>query len=541
MAHFHLKPLLLATLLSFSTISYADPELPLSNEPLAPAEEINVETVEAQVAQEVLSAATETNSTTPESILVVKDQKNDLWTRVRQGYAIPDLNNALVENQLNWYSARPDYIRRITDRASLYLYHVLEELEKRGMPSELALLPFIESAFNPQAMSTAKASGMWQFMPATGRDFKLKQNMFHDERRGVLDSTDAALTYLEKLYGMFGDWQLALAAYNWGEGSVQRAIKKQEAAGLPVDYDSMSYLMPKETQNYVPKLQAVKNIITQPEQFNLTLPEVQNEPYFVAVDRTRDIDVHVAAQLAELTVADFKMLNPQFNRPVIVGDAETKILLPLENLETFQTNLSNWKGPLSSWTAYTVHKNERVESIAQRVGAPVSVIKEVNQIPANMLVKAGSTLLVPRTAHKEHADIAQHVVDNASLLFTSARHTKKITITAKKKDSLASIAKRYRVSTAQIKQWNNLPSNAVKSGQKLQIEVAVLSTKTPTKSASKVANKVALKQSTKSTTKAITKPLAKNTLVQKPKAKSTLVSKQTKKVTIAQFKKQPSF
>jgi len=533
MAHFYLKPLLLAAFISFSALSYADTELTLSPEILTPAEEINVETVEAQVTPEVLSASTETDSPTPESILVNKDQKDDLWARVRQGYAIPDLNNALVENQLNWYSARPDYLLRITDRASLYLYHVLEELEKRGMPTELALLPFIESAFNPQAMSTAKASGMWQFMPATGRDFKLKQNMFHDERRGVLDSTDAALTYLEKLYGMFGDWQLALAAYNWGEGSVQRAIKKQEAAGLPVDYNSMAYLMPKETQNYVPKLQAVKNIISQPEQFDLTLPEVENEPYFVAIDRTRDIDVHVAAQLAELTVADFKMLNPQFNRPIIVGDAETKILLPLDNLEIFQTNLSNWKGPLSNWTAYTVHKNERVESIAQRVGAPVSVIKEVNQIPANMLVKAGSTLLIPRTADTGHGDIAQHVVDNASLLFTSARHTKKITITARKNDSLASIAKRYKVSAAQIKQWNNLPSNSVKSGQKLQLDVAVSSVKLRTK--------IATKSLAKSTNKSTSKPGAKNTLVKKSVGKSTLVSKQTKKTTVAQFKKQPSF
>lgn len=514
MARFHLKPLFLAIFITaFSTFSYADSETTEVTE--------TISTPEVSSTSPVLSE---------EVAFFLENQEDDLWARVRRGYAIPDLNNTLVDNQLAWYSARPDYLLRITDRASLYLYHVVEELEKRGMPTELALLPFIESAFNPQAMSTAKASGMWQFMPATGRDFKLKQNMFHDERRGVLDSTNAALTYLEKLHGMFGDWQLALAAYNWGEGSVQRAIKKQEAAGLPVDYNSMSYLMPKETQNYVPKLQAVKNIISNPEQFNIALPKVENEPYFVAVDRIRDIDVHVAAQLAELPLADFKMLNPQFNRPIIIGDAETKILLPADNLEIFQNNLSNWKGPLSSWTTYTVRKNERVESIAQRVGAPASVIKEVNHIPANMLVKAGSTLLIPKTAYTGNSDIAQHVVDNASLLFTSERRTKKITVTARKKDSLASIAKRYKVSAAQIKQWNKLRSDTVKSGQKLQIEVAVSSAKPRIKTA---ANKSPAKRNNTR--------VAQSSSEKKAKVKSMLVSKRTKKVTVAQFKKPSSF
>lgn len=529
MAHFHLKPLLLATFITFSALSYADSKL-LSNTGSAGTEVIDIAAYEALMTPEVTPTATDIPA---ESVPFSAIKKEDLWARVRHGYGIPDLNNALVDNQLAWYSTRPEYLLRITDRATLYLYHVVEELEKRGMPTELALLPFIESAFNPQAMSTAKASGMWQFMPATGRDFNLKQNMFHDERRGVLDSTDAALTYLEKLYGMFGDWQLALAAYNWGEGSVQRAIKKQEAAGLPVDYNSMSYLMPKETQNYVPKLQAVKIIINNPELFNIKLPEVANEPYFVAIERTRDIDVHVAAQLAELSVAEFKMLNPQFNRPIIIGDAETKILLPADNLEIFQTNLSNWKGPLSNWTAYKVQQNERVETIAQRVGAPVSVIKEVNQIPANMLVKAGSTLLIPKSADAEHSDIAQHVVDNASLAFASERRTKKITITAGKKDSLARLAKRYNVSVAQIRQWNNLQSNTVKSGQKLQIEVAMSSAKSPAKRATKA--------STKSAKKSTTKRIAKNDSAKKSKGKPTLVSKQTKKMPVAQFKtKQPS-
>src|SRR6059058_1741529 len=190
---------------------------------------------------------------------VIAMEEVDVWGRIRKGFGIPDLDNPLVTTQTTWYSSRPDYIQRTTKRASRYLYHMVEELEKRGMPTELALLPFIESAFNPQAFSTAKAAGMWQFIPSTGRDFLLKQNIFRDDRRDVLASTRAALDYLSKLYAQFGDWHLALAAYNWGEGSVQRAIARNQRAGLPTDYSSLR--MPNETQFYVPKLQAVKNIV----------------------------------------------------------------------------------------------------------------------------------------------------------------------------------------------------------------------------------------------------------------------------------------
>ncbi|MEO7495466.1 MAG: transglycosylase SLT domain-containing protein, partial [Massilia sp.] len=236
----------------------------------------------------------------------------DLWGRIRTGYAIPDIDNQLVTKHVTWYSTRPDYIARTSARASRYLYHVVQELEKRGMPTELALLPIIESAFNPQAYSSANAAGMWQFVPGTGKDFNLKQNMFKDERRGVLTSTDAALSYLQKLYGMFGDWQLALAAYNWGEGNVQRAIKQNQAAGKGTDFESLADLMPAETRNYVPKLQAVKNIIANPAQYGVSLPAIDNQPYFTAVDKTSDIDLTIAAQLAEMSLDDFKALNPQF-------------------------------------------------------------------------------------------------------------------------------------------------------------------------------------------------------------------------------------
>lgn len=173
--------------------------------------------------------------------------QTDLWARVRQGFAMPDLDNDLVHDREQWYATRPDYVQRMTERGGRYLFYIVDELERRGMPTELALLPFIESAFNPQAISTARASGMWQFMSSTGRDFDLKQNIFRDDRRDVLASTRAALDYLQKLDAMFGDWQLALAAYNWGEGSVQRAIARNQKAGLPTDYSSLK--MPNETAN----------------------------------------------------------------------------------------------------------------------------------------------------------------------------------------------------------------------------------------------------------------------------------------------------
>lgn len=412
----------------------------------------------------------------------------DVWARIRKGFAIPDLvDNQLVTNQTLWYSSRPDYIGRTTKRASLYLYHVVEELEKRGMPTELALLPFIESAFNPQAYSTAKAAGMWQFIPSTGLDFKLKQNMFKDERRSVLASTDAALTYLQRLYGMFGDWQLALAAYNWGEGSVQRAIKKAEAAGTGTDFNSLSAYMPAETRNYVPKLQAVKNIIATPDAYGISLLKVDNQPYFVSVAKTRDIDVKLAAQFAELPMEEFKALNPQFNRPVITGSSNTQILLPQSNAEKFKLNLAKWGRALSSWSAHKItNARERIETIAAKFHTTPQVIREVNNIPPKMLLKAGSTILVPRTEDAVQKDITQDVADNATLAMTpDVPDTKRINVSVKKSDSIKSIANRYKVSVAQIKSWNNLRNDKLVYGQKLELHVPYRATRTASKSSAK--------------------------------------------------------
>ncbi len=382
----------------------------------------------------------------------------DVWERIRRGYGMPNLESDIVRDREQWYSTRPDYILRMTERSSKYLFHIVEELERRNMPTELALLPFIESAFNPQAVSSAKAAGMWQFMPATGKHFSLKQNVFRDDRRDVLASTRAALDYLQKLYGMFGDWQLALAAYNWGEGSVSRALAKNRAAGLGLTYSDLN--MPNETRYYVPKLQAVKNIISAPASFNQALPNILNHPYFDSIIITRDIDVQTAAKLAEIKLDDFKALNPSASRPVILASGTPLILLPWDNATIFKRNLASFSGgQLASWTAWTAPSTMKVSAVASRVGMDENELRSINNIPPKMLVTAGSTLLIPRSA-KLQEDVAVHVADNAHMALSPEIVLTRTVVKAKKKDSVAQLARRYNVSAANIAQWNKISASA---------------------------------------------------------------------------------
>ena len=400
------------------------------------------------------------------------DAKTDLWVRVRQGLQMAELNNELVRKWEQWYASRPDYVQRMTERGGRYLFHIVEEVHRRGLPTELALLPFIESAFNPQAMSTAQASGMWQFVPATGRDFSLRQNVFRDDRRDVLASTRAALDYLQSLHRMFGDWQLALAAYNWGQGSVQRAIKRNQQAGLAINYDSLR--MPDETRNYLPKLQAVKNIVLSPQSFKLTLPELGNHPYFVSVGLERDIDVALAVRLAGLSLEEFKQLNPQMNKPVILAAGTPQVLLPYDAANRFVHAIGQHRGTLASWTAWVAPKNVTPAEAARLAGMSEQELREVNSIPKGMLVRAGSTLLVSRSAHRVE-DVATHVADNATLALTPERAPlRKLSFMAGAKgDSVVAVAKRYRVSAEQVALWNNTSAAAhFKPGQAVVVMVA---------------------------------------------------------------------
>lgn len=381
--------------------------------------------------------------------------RKDLWGRVRGGFGMPTLDSDLVRDHERWYASRPDYVKRMTERGSRYLFHVVEELQRRKMPTELALLPFIESAFNPQAMSSARASGMWQFMPLTGKDYALKQNMFRDDRRDVLASTRAALDYLGRLNKMFGgDWQLSLAAYNWGEGNVKRAIERNQRAGLPTDYESLT--MPAETRHYVPKFQAVKNIVMAPQDFGLTLPPLENHPYFVSVPIRRDMDVAVAARLAGMPLDEFKALNPQMNKPVILAAGTPQVLLPYDNAGGFIRRLGEFRGPLASWTAWVVPSTMRSAEAARQAGMSEAALREMNHIPPKMLVKAGSTLLVQRNEQRVQ-DVPEHVADNAHMaLAPDLPPLRKVAIKARKGDTVLALAKRYRVTATQIAHWNHI-------------------------------------------------------------------------------------
>ncbi len=415
----------------------------------------------------------------------------DLWDRIRRGYAMPDLNNDLVRDQERWYVSRPDYIERMTERSSKYLFHIVEELERRNMPTELALLPFIESAFNPQAVSSAKAAGMWQFMPATGKDFALKQNAFRDDRRDVLASTRAALDYLQRLHRMFGDWHLALAAYNWGEGSVSRAIEKNRKAGLALGYEDLK--MPAETRMYVPKLQAVKNIVSAPRELGTTLPVIENHPYFQSVDITRDIDVALAAKLAQVEIANFKALNPSANQPVILAAGTPQILLPWDNAAIFRANLqANADKPLASWTAWKAPSTMRPADAAKRVDMGEAELRAVNNIPNGMVIKAGSTLLVRRAASVRE-DVAESIADNAHLSLGRQELQVRRIVRAGKNDTIANLARRYDVAASSVAEWNKLPTSAsLKQGQRITLYVAARS-----KAASSAVRTASVRQGTR--------------------------------------------
>ena len=384
----------------------------------------------------------------------------DVWQRIRHGFGMPDLDNALVREKMAYYAARPEYLQRIFDRSRLYLYHIVEEIEKRGLPTELALLPMVESAFNPMAYSRAHASGLWQFIPGTGRRFELEQNWWYDGRRDIVESTNAALDYLEKLYEMHGDWQLALASYNWGENAVARAIAKNQAAGKPTDYASLP--MPTETRHYLPKLQALKNIITNPEPFGVDIGPIPNQPYFATVTKLRDIDVQLAARLAEMPVEEFIALNPGFSRPYIRASVTPRIVLPADKVDVFHENLEALGDKsLVSWKTYHPKQGETFESIARKHGMTMGQLKEVNGIAPRS--KSLPRLLVVPT---QETSLRKLPIMYAPPIPVT---TRRIFHTVKPGETLISIANKHRVSVEDLRRWNGV-SQAV-AGRKLAVEV----------------------------------------------------------------------
>jgi membrane-bound lytic murein transglycosylase D len=391
------------------------------------------------------------------------DVPSDLWMRIRAGFAIEDLQGPLVRQKTKQYAARPEYLQRILERSKLYLYHIVEEIEKRGMPTELALLPMVESAFNPMAYSRAHASGIWQFIPGTGRRFELEQNAWYDGRRDIVDSTNAALDYLTKLHNMYGDWHLALASYNWGENAVRRAINRNKAAKKKTDYASLR--MPKETRHYIPKLQALENIIADPAAFGVDLDAIPNQPYFAVINEAPDIDLHLAARLAEMPVAEFIALNPGFSRPLIRSSAARRIILPADKVVAFYDNLDELdEGSLVSWQVYHPQKNEKFETIARRFDMSVAELKRVNGISPRSS-KVPRELVVPKN------DDAKATLAELPLMYAppipSYGKARAVHV-VRQGDTLSSIAARYRVSVASLKSWNRT-GRFLQVGQKIYI------------------------------------------------------------------------
>lgn len=392
----------------------------------------------------------------------------DLWRRIKTGYALPEFESPLTSNHETYFASKPDYVNRMMQRSQKYLYHIVEEVEKRGMPTEIALLPMVESGYNPNALSRSKASGLWQFMPATGKDFGLHQNWWVDNRRDVTAATKAALTYLQKLHNIFGSWDLALAAYNAGEGTVQRAIDKNRANGLKTDYASLD--LPDETKNYVPKLQAIKNIVTHPERFGLKISSIPNAPYFTNVKVPSQMDAQLAARLAEIPYDEFIALNPESNRAMVKASASSDkdILLPVSAKETFLTNLSNYNKPLVSWQTYHAKRGERMDKIAKRFGINAQSLRAANDLPAARRLGSAQSLIVPPStvAYTPSADDAPKASFSAQDDDTPSSKTSHI---VRKNETLEDIAEKYDVSPKTLMKLNRLKSSKIKVGQKLKL------------------------------------------------------------------------
>lgn len=407
------------------------------------------------------------------------DEIYTVWTRVRDGFKIPNMENSVVDENLAKYSKRPDYLQRMANRSQKYLYHIIEEVTARGMPTEIALLPFVESAFVTNAKSRVKAAGLWQFMPATGKHYELDQTMWKDERYDVLQSTAAALTYLQRLHDEFDDWPLAFAAYNWGEGNVRRAIKRNQSLGLPTDY--MSLKMPAEPRNYYPKLQAIKNIVQNPNDYGIKLPTIYNEPFFVQIFKDQDIDVKRAAKLAGMSHEEFSTLNPSFNRPVIVASHNHSMLMPTDKLDQFIENLVAYRTsgkPLSSWTTYRVQPEDTVAAIARKAHMTEAALREANQIPAGRRIKPGSLVLVSKSSGLGNAeDISSDTIDAS---FALAQDYRRVTYRVRRGDNMRSVARRLGVSPATIMKSNGLRSQRLRVGQTLRVNVPIVTRQTTT-------------------------------------------------------------
>ena len=405
---------------------------------------------------------------TPENVIISDDifpakPAESLWPKINAGYKMytkPSKKGLKrIKKYENWYKKRPDYIERMMVRANKYLYFVYQEVKKRNMPMEIALLPMIESAYNPLAKSKAKAVGMWQFIPSTGRLYGLQQDWWRDERKNVIESTDSALDYLERLHEEFGTWELALAAYNAGEGRVGRTQKKNKRNKRPTDFYSLN--LPMETRNYVPKLLAIRNIMQNPAKYGIVLKDIPFQPYFESVVVPDEIDTELAARLAEISLEEFQLLNAEHKRPIMKSvEGAHSILLPVGAVTTFNKNLFAHDQPISSWKVYKPKKGETLKHVAKKFNIDWRVLAKVNQLRSQKRFGKRNILLIPNTnAIGTSFPSSGGIIDYHTI----------ITHRVKSGETLSHISSRYKVGVKAIMEFNELPSSKIIIGDILDI------------------------------------------------------------------------
>jgi membrane-bound lytic murein transglycosylase D len=390
------------------------------------------------------------------------DEPKDIWERVRNGYQLQDTItlNPRIEQQRLWFVSNPTFIEKAGERSSPYIHFIVERLEQRNMPMELALLPMIESSYNPLAYSHAHAVGLWQFIPSTGRNFNLRQTNWYDGRRDVMASTDAAISYLTRLKEMFnGDWLLALAAYNAGEGRVSRAIERNQKLGLPTDYWNLS--LPVETQNYVPKLLALSQVVMTPQAYGVSLAPIANEPYFEKVAFTQRMDLARVAAMADLDEDELYLLNPAFKKGITL-DGPKHLLIPTDKAELLTANLSLMKPQEQvDWQQYRVRSGDSLHTIANRHQLTVNTLKDINKLSSNNL-RIGQVLSIPAQPGLP----AREPVFQRSVAHSAPSRTYRV----KNGDNLWQIAKNHQVAVKDVQRWNKLSGNSLRVGQVLTLQ-----------------------------------------------------------------------
>jgi membrane-bound lytic murein transglycosylase D len=400
------------------------------------------------------------------------NESSNLWDRVRNQFSLDlDLESSRIDSELKWFARHQSYLNRVSNRSARYLYFIMEQIEARGMPGEMALLPIVESAFEPFAYSHGRAAGVWQFIPSTGHVYGLKQDWWHDGRRDIRRSTIAALKFLEGLSREFdGDWMLALAAYNSGAGTVRKAIRKNKRKGLPTDFLSLS--LPKETRAYAPKLIALARLLKDPEKYGVSFPVIQNTPYFSVVETGGQMDLSQAAEMADVDLEEIYKLNPQYNQWATSPNGPYELLVPISQQDVFKARLLEL--PIDQrikWQRYKIKSGDSLILIAKKFHTTPDALKQVNPIRNNLL-RAGHMLLIP-TAFKNpnsYAYSAANRLSKKQALTRGARGSKKMNYTVRSGDSFWELSKKHKVSVGKIAKWNGMaPKDPLKPGQKLVI------------------------------------------------------------------------